>query len=77
MMRLSTVTDEVITDRSAAAFPKIFETAVGEGVTNFEIRMVEAKRFPIVESEAWNRLKQYGKDFDYFWRAQRKEGRTG
>lgn len=62
-MRLSTVTDEVITDRSSAAFPKIFETAVKEGVTNFEIRMVEAKRFPICEASAWDRMKQYGKEY--------------
>lgn len=62
-MRLSTVTDEVLTDRSAGAFPRIFETAVREGVTNFEIRMVEAKRFPICESQAWDRLKQYGKEY--------------
>ena len=57
-MRLSTVTDEVLTDRSPGAFPRIFETAVREGVTNFEIRMVEAKRFPICESQAWDRMKQ-------------------
>lgn len=63
MIRLSTVTDEVITDRSPAAFPKIFETAVREGVTNFEIRMVEAKRFPISEPSAWDRLKKYAKEY--------------
>ena len=62
-MRLSTVTDEVLTDRSPGAFPRIFETAVREGVTNFEIRMVEAKRFPICESQAWDRMKQYGKEY--------------
>ena len=60
-MRLSTVTDEVLTDRSPGAFPRIFETAVREGVTNFEIRMVEAKRFPICESQAWDRMKQIGR----------------
>lgn len=62
-MILSTVTDEVITDRSPAAFPKIFETAVREGVTNFEIRMVEAKRFPVCESRAWNRLRSFAAEY--------------
>ncbi|MBT9775639.1 TIM barrel protein [Clostridium sp. MCC353] len=66
-MILSTVTDEVLPDRSAGAFPRIFETAGKEGVTNFEIRMVEAKRFPLSEAQAWNRMKyfagQYGITF--------------
>lgn len=59
-MILSSVTDEVLPDRSHGAFPRIYETAAAQGVTNFEIRMVEAKRFPIVESEAWDRLKHFG-----------------
>lgn len=59
-MILSTVTDEVLPDRSCQCLPRIFETAAREGVTNFEIRMVEAKRFPVVEPEAWERLRQYG-----------------
>ncbi len=62
-MILSTVTDEVLPDRSHGAFPRIFRTAAEQGVTNFEIRMVEAKRFPIVESEAWDRLLHYSREF--------------
>lgn len=62
-MILSTVTDEVLPDRSHVALPRIFETAAREGVTNFEIRMVEAKRFPVVESEAWDRLKSFSREF--------------
>lgn len=62
-MILSTVTDEVLPDRSSGALPRIFETAVKEGVTNFEIRMVEAKRFPLSEASAWDRLKKYGKEY--------------
>lgn len=62
-MILSSVTDEVLPDRSHGAFPRIFETAAEQGVTHFEIRMVEAKRFPIVESEAWDRLKHYGREY--------------
>lgn len=62
-MILSTVTDEVLPDRSSAAIPRIFQTAVGEGVKNFEIRMVEAKRFPLSEASAWDRLKKYGREY--------------
>ncbi len=62
-MILSTVTDEVLPDRSEAALPRIFETAIRDGVTNFEIRMVEAKRYPVAEAQAWDRLKTYGRDY--------------
>lgn len=62
-MILSTVTDEVLTDRSEAALPRIFETALSKGVKNFEIRMVEAKRFPVSEASAWERLKYYGEKY--------------
>lgn len=62
-MILSTVTDEVLPDRSVKAIPRIFDTAVKEGVTNFEIRMVEAKRFPLCEAQAWNRMKRYGEEY--------------
>lgn len=62
-MILSTVTDEVLTDRSPSAFPRIFETAVREGVRNFEIRMVEAKRFPVCEAGAWDRMKFFAGEY--------------
>ena len=62
-MILSTVTDEVLPDRSHDALPRIFRTAADQGVSTFEIRMVEAKRFPIVESEAWDRLLHYSREF--------------
>lgn len=56
-MLLSTVTDEVTPDRSTDAFEKIFTMAADQGVTNFELRMVEAKRFPVVDPGAWDRMK--------------------
>ena len=62
-MILSTVTDEVLPDRSHDALPRIFRTAADQGVSTFEIRMVEAKRFPIVESEAWDRLLHCSREF--------------
>lgn len=60
----STVTDEVTPDRTANAFPKLFTMAAEQGIRTFEIRMVEAKRFPVVEGSAWDRMKRYGVEFD-------------
>ncbi|RPE66312.1 sugar phosphate isomerase/epimerase [Pacificibacter maritimus] len=62
-MKLATVTDEVLPDRSEECFPHIFETALAQGVNTFEIRMVEAKRYPIVEASAWTRMRKYGEDY--------------
>lgn len=62
-MKLATVTDEVLPDRSEGAFPRIFETALKQGVNTFEIRMVEAKRYPIVEADAWTRLRKFGEEY--------------
>lgn len=68
-MILSTVTDEVTPDRSAGAFHKIFTMATAQGVRNFEIRMVEAKRFPVVEAAAWERLKSVATEYDIHYSA--------
>lgn len=62
-MILSTVTDEVTPDRSSNAFTKIFGMATSEGVRNFEIRMIEAKRFPVVDPSAWSRLKRASAEY--------------
>ena len=59
----STVTDEVTPDRTTHAFPKIFTMAADQGIRTFEVRMVEAKRFPVVEASAWDRMKRYGAEF--------------
>lgn len=63
-MILSTVTDEVTPDRSEAAFNKIFTMATDEGIHNFEVRMVEAKRFPVVDPDAWDRMKRLAARYD-------------
>lgn len=68
-MILSTVTDEVTPDRSTGAFRKIFTMATGQGVRNFEIRMVEAKRFPVVEAAAWERLKSVAVEYGIHYSA--------
>lgn len=59
----ATVTDEVTPDRTANAFPKIFTMAAGQGISTFEVRMVEAKRYPVVEAAAWGRMKRYAAEF--------------
>lgn len=56
-MILSTVTNEVLPDVSPAAFPRIFEAISVEGIKDIEIRVVEGKRFPLVDPDAWERLK--------------------
>jgi sugar phosphate isomerase/epimerase len=63
-MKLSTVTNEVLPDVSPNAFPRIFETISAEGIRDIEIRVVEGKRFPVVESDAWERLKTSASDHD-------------
>jgi sugar phosphate isomerase/epimerase len=63
-MILSTVTDEVTPDRSETAFEKIFSMATAAGIHNFELRMVEAKRFPVVDPAAWERLKRLAERYD-------------
>ncbi|KAA9086865.1 sugar phosphate isomerase/epimerase family protein [Microbacterium radiodurans] len=68
-MILSTVTDEVTPDRSTGAFHKIFTMATAQGVRNFEIRMVEAKRFPVVEAAAWGRLKSVAGEYGIHYSA--------
>ncbi|KJL30695.1 sugar phosphate isomerase/epimerase family protein [Microbacterium azadirachtae] len=68
-MILSTVTDEVTPDRSVGAFRKIFTMATEQGVRNFEIRMVEAKRFPVVEAAAWGRLKTIAAEYGIHYSA--------
>ena len=62
-MKIATVTDEVVADRSASAFPKMFDLATREGVTTFEVREIENRRFPAVQSECWDRFRKYSDEF--------------
>lgn len=56
-MRITAVTNEVYPDASPQSLPKIFARAAGEGITSFELRIVEGKRFPMFDADAWRRLK--------------------
>lgn len=56
-MYISTVTDEVTPDRSATAMPRVFAKLGTYGIRDIEIRSVETKRFPTVDSAAYERLR--------------------
>lgn len=56
-MKITAVTNEVYPDTSPASLPKIFGRATEAGIRLFELRVVEGKRFPMFEPDAWDRLK--------------------
>lgn len=62
-MIITAVTNEVYPDATPGSLVKIFERAAGEGIANFELRLVEGKRFPVLEADAWARLKAQSKAF--------------
>lgn len=62
-MIITGVTNEVHPDTSATSLPKIFGRATEAGITSFELRVVEGKRFPMFEPDAWDRLKEQSKAF--------------
>jgi sugar phosphate isomerase/epimerase len=62
-MILTAVTNEVFPDATPGSIAKIFERAAGEGITNFELRLVEGKRFPMLDADAWGRLKAASNSF--------------
>lgn len=63
MMQFAAVTNEVLPETTVGSLQRIFAHAVAEGVTTFEVRTVEGRRFPAIESGAWDRLKAAGIDF--------------
>ena len=63
-MIITAVTNEVFPDDTPGSLEKIFKRATGEGITNFELRLVEGKRFPLLEFDAWDRLIDASKSFD-------------
>lgn len=62
-MILTAVTNEVHPDTSPDGLPKIFGRAKDAGISSFELRLVEGKRFPLFEADAWARLKAHSKAF--------------
>lgn len=62
-MKLTCVTNEVYPDISAKSLGKIFKRATNEGINDFELRLVEGKRFPLLDTASWNRLKKESKAY--------------
>lgn len=58
-MILTTVTDEVLD----AGLEESFALAVQEGITHFELRKIEGRRFPLLAEGAVQRLKQLREKF--------------
>lgn len=58
-MILTTVTDEVLNE----GLEKSLAFAVQEGVTHFELRGIEGRRFPLIEKDALQKLKQLKEAF--------------
>lgn len=56
-MKLAAVTNEVAPLTEAGSLDRIFRTAVEHGITTFEARTVEGKRFPLLTGTAWEALK--------------------
>lgn len=68
-MIITGVTNEVHPDISATSLPKIFGRATEAGITSFELRVVEGKRFPMFEPDTWERLKEQSKAFGIHYTA--------
>lgn len=56
-MILTAVTNEVLPQTTPGSLDNVFKVAADSGVTTFEVRTVEGKRFPMVEPDAWEQLK--------------------
>lgn len=56
-MILAAVTNEVAPLTAPGTLDAILRTAVDHGITTFEARTVEAKRFPMLTGQAWEVLK--------------------
>ncbi len=62
-MIITAVTNEVHPDISPDGLPSIFGRAQKAGIDSFELRVVEGKRFPLFEADAWDRLKTQSRKF--------------
>lgn len=56
-MKIAAVTNEVAPLTAPGTLTRIFEVAVEAGITTFEARTVEGKRFPLLTGAAWDALK--------------------
>lgn len=57
LMKLAAVTNEVAPFTEVGSLQGIFRAAVDHGITTFEARTVEGRRFPFVSGSAWDALK--------------------
>jgi sugar phosphate isomerase/epimerase len=62
-MIVTAVTNEVFPDASQQSLPKIFARAAEAGITHFELRIVENRRFPAYDADSWLRLKKLAKNY--------------
>lgn len=66
-MKIAAVTNEVDPGTQPGTLRRVFETAVEHGITTFEARTVEGRRFPLVAPDVWDQLvharKDYGIDY--------------
>jgi sugar phosphate isomerase/epimerase len=62
-MQLAAVTNEVLPDVSPGALTRILRAAAQEGITTFEVRTLEGKRFPAMDPAAWEQLRSAAASF--------------
>lgn len=62
-MKLAAVTNEVAPLTAPGTLDTILRTAVEAGITIFEARTVEGKRFPLLSGQAWDVLKNAQKTY--------------
>jgi len=62
-MKLAAVTNEVAPLTAPGTLDTILRTAVEAGITIFEARTVEGKRFPLLSGQAWQVLKDAQKTY--------------
>ncbi len=62
-MKIAAVTNEVAPLTTPGSLQRIFEIAVEAGITTFEARTVEGKRFPLLTGSAWDMLKNARKTY--------------
>lgn len=62
-MKIAAVTNEVAPTTAPGSLDRIFQTAVEAGITKFEARTVEGKRFPLLTGTAWDTLKNARKTY--------------
>ncbi|MFN3273610.1 MAG: sugar phosphate isomerase/epimerase family protein [Paracoccus sp. (in: a-proteobacteria)] len=68
-MDIAAVTNEVVPGTQPGTLRRVFETAVGQGITTFEARTIEGRRFPLVAPDVWDQLVQARKEFGIVYSA--------